>query len=107
MSGVQGCAMSIKQPRAGSIFRWIAAFCLALVLLAGTTQALHFHSDQLGGTAKDCPLCVVLHWTAAVVHSVQVSFSFQTTAYLPVSTDHVQISAGSSFALFSRPPPLA
>jgi hypothetical protein len=98
--------ISIKQARAGAIARWLVVLCLALVSISGAVQVLHYHADQLGSTAKECPLCQVLHSAATVVHSVEINISFQTTTYLPIFTESNHQSALTVFALFSRPPPL-
>jgi hypothetical protein len=96
----------IKQPRASSTFRWLVVLCLALVSLSATAQVVHFHADDLSGIEKHCPICSVLHSATPLTHSVQLDFSFQTTAPLHfcAGPDHHSFSA--SFALFSRPPPL-
>jgi hypothetical protein len=98
---------SIKQPRASLAVRWMVVLCLALVAFGAGAQALHYHSDQSTDAANHCSLCLVMHSAPAVTHSAPVGFSFQTTAYLPASADVTGASSAASFALFSRPPPLA
>jgi hypothetical protein len=87
--------------------RWFLFLCLGLVFLLATTQVLHSHADdQLAGTSKHCSVCLVLHATPILTQAVQIVFSFQATGYLPSWADLCTKSSLTSFALFSRPPPL-
>lgn len=96
----------IQQTHRNSTFRWLVVVCLALVAITATAQAVHYHPDQVAGAASHCSLCLVMHSAVAVTHSAEISFSFQTSTYLPMSEDSQRQSASTSFALFSRPPPL-
>lgn len=93
--------------RASSVARWLAVVCLALVCISATAQALHFHPNEPGDSAKHCPICPVLHSTAPLAQSLQFSFALQYAAYLPFAAGISRQSLEKSFALFSRPPPLA
>ncbi|HEY6253387.1 MAG TPA: hypothetical protein VI685_25805 [Candidatus Angelobacter sp.] len=96
-----------KQARSGRAAPWLVVLCLALVSVAATAQVLHFHVDQLAGTAKHCPICPALHSVVPLAHSVHLDFSLQTTAFLAASIVPHRQSVATSFALLSRPPPLA
>jgi AhpD family alkylhydroperoxidase len=96
-----------KQARSGIAVRWLVLLCLLLVSIAATAQVLHVHPEQAADAPTHCALCLVMHSAAAVAHSVQLDFSLQTAAFLTASLDSQRPSVVNSFALFSRPPPLA
>ena len=96
-----------RQARSGIAVRCVIFLCLALVSVAATAQVLHFHPDQFSSAPKHCPICPVLHSIAPVAHSVQLDFSLHATAFLSANINPHPQSPAKSFALFSRPPPLA
>jgi hypothetical protein len=96
---------SSKQSYSGCSPQWFAFFCLALIAFLGAAQAVHSHPGLLNGTADHCELCMALHTTPSVGQAVQLSFSFQTTAYLRDWENPGNASRAALFVLFSRPPP--
>lgn len=98
---------SLEKSRSAAIFRWLVFLCLVLVSIAATAQAMHFHSDQAARTTNHCSICLVMHSAAVAAHQVQLDSSFQSSGYLHVSANSARVSSLASFALFSRPPPLA
>ena len=85
--------------------RVLVFVCLALFSVTATAQVLHSHPEALA--AKHCPICPVLHSVAPLTHSIQLDFSFHTTAYLSACSDTEHHTVEVTFALFSRPPPQA
>jgi hypothetical protein len=79
--------------------------CILLVVIAGTVQVTHSHSDGADAHA-DCSLCATSHVT---VHPVQAPIPVPTATVVAVleATPHTFIpSVLSTFALFTRPPPV-
>jgi len=97
--------VKLTQARIRTSGRLLVFLCLALLSFTATAQVLHSHPDQLAGTAKHCPICPVLHSVAPLTHSVQLDFSFHTTAYLTGCSNPQHHAVEALFALFSRPPP--
>jgi hypothetical protein len=95
--------------------------CVALMAAVGTAQAVHIHGDWLpqnalhatvpadasqGQGEEHCPLCVAMHSALPVTLAV-VPESLQEVRLL--LSAHVLIAPQRlwSFAMFSRPPPVA
>ncbi|MDP9051381.1 MAG: hypothetical protein M3O31_11785 [Acidobacteriota bacterium] len=85
---------------------FLALACVFLVVVAGTVQVAHTHSDRTAGHS-DCSLCVAahvaVHLKQAPVHvpGVAVVTAVETE---PLAARPFMLSA---FALFTRPPPAA
>ena len=81
----------------------LGAVCIALVLLAGTIQAAHFHTSAQAD--HDCALCVVAHHAPAVASPIALEFSSRTVARLvaPKNIDHPRRAVYIRLAI--RPPP--
>ena len=83
----------------------LALLCIALVIACGTIQAVHVH--PLGDISRsDCPLCAVAHVSVqiaepAVLLHVAPVISVVEASIEPTPAQHV-----STFALFTRPPPV-
>jgi hypothetical protein len=83
----------------------LTLFCVLLVAIAGTVQVAHTHADGLA-THADCSLCAAAHVTVqlsqtpAAAPPVSVVTILETLPIAGVS------SALSTFALFTRPPPI-
>ena len=86
------------------LLRGCAVACVAVVLLAATTQACHFHAPGSQSGPDHCPICIALHPAMpAASHAMQtvtqaVSESVQAT---PLHRYHHVWS----FDLSIRPPP--
>ena len=94
------------QQRAGRPWRLLLAIlCVVLVVLTGTVQVAHTHADA--DTHADCSLCAVAHIT---VHMAQAPASAPPVVVVTVlqSLPPVLLPVAlSTFALFTRPPPVA
>jgi hypothetical protein len=101
--------------------RTVAMLCMLLMSAVGTVQAVHIHGDWLpqnaahvslpadgsqGQGEEHCPLCVAMHSTLPVTMVVAPAPLLE--AAQPLST-RVLIAPQKlwSFAMFSRPPPVA
>ena len=92
--------------RAGHPWRTLLALvCLVLVVLAGTVQVAHTHADG-SVTHADCSLCAAAHIAVQAAQSpvpAPAVAVFTALEELPLS---VLPAAISTFALFTRPPPV-
>lgn len=89
--------------------RWrifLALVCVLLVVMAGTVQAAHGHADGAASHAG-CSLCVAAHITVhlgqTLVHAPGVAVVVAVEADPPTVVPFTL----STFALFTRPPPVA
>jgi hypothetical protein len=83
----------------------LALLCISLIIACGTIQAVHVH-PQGDISHADCPLCAVAHVSVqiaepAVLLHVAPVISVVEASIAPPLTQHV-----STFALFTRPPPV-
>jgi hypothetical protein len=80
--------------------------CVVLAVVSGTVQAAHSHSD---GTANhaDCSLCAVSHVTVHLVQTPAPAPSVSVVATIEAIAPTITPSVLSTFALFTRPPPVA
>jgi hypothetical protein len=82
----------------------LALLCILLLVVAGTVQVAHMHSDGAANHA-DCSLCVAAHLSVHVAEmpsATPVAVVFAAVeSVAPVDLP----SALSTFALFTRPPP--
>ena len=84
----------------------LALVCVLLVAAAGIAQIAHIHADGTDNHA-DCSLCAAAHIT---VHPTQTPVSVPAAAVvtaLEACPPFVQPCSLSTFALFTRPPPVA
>jgi hypothetical protein len=101
--------MGYKGQKSGAGGSWRVLFtllCVLLVMVAGTVQVAHTHADG-ADTHADCSLCAAAHIT---VHMVQTPTQAPPVAVVAVSESEplsVLPIALSTFALFTRPPPVA
>jgi uncharacterized membrane protein len=83
----------------------LALLCIVLVVVCGTIQVAHIHSD--GAYHADCSLCATAHVVAqaATLH-VALHVAPHVT-FLRISARPIRRSGTlSTFALFTRPPPV-
>jgi hypothetical protein len=85
---------------------FLALLCVLLVVVAGTVQVAHTHVDRTAGHA-DCALCAAAHVTVHLVQTPIPAPSAVVVAVLQVLPRSVLPTALSTFALFTRPPPVA
>jgi hypothetical protein len=79
--------------------------CILLVVIAGTVQVAHSH-DGRADTRADCSLCAASH---ATIHPVQAPIPVPTVTVIAVleAIPHTVVpSVLTTFALFTRPPPV-
>src|ERR1017187_3674215 len=84
----------------------LAIVCVLLVVIAGTVQVAHIHADRADIHA-DCSLCAAAHVTVHPTHSPAPAPTAAVAAVLEVRPPSVVPSGLSTFALFTRPPPVA
>jgi hypothetical protein len=87
--------------------RWgvlLGFLCIALVLLGGTLQAVHTHSNGDVSHA-DCSLCATAHVVAEVVSNPVPLPAALLIATAPTYKVRQRVIRVSDFALFTRPPP--
>jgi hypothetical protein len=94
------------QRRTGHPWRLLLAIlCVVLVVFTGTVQVAHAHADA--DTHADCSLCAVAHIT---VHMAQTPAPAPPVVVVTVLQSLPPVFlpvALSTFALFTRPPPMA
>ena len=83
----------------------LAVVCLLLVVVAGTVQVAHTHAGSAVNHA-DCSLCVAAHATVQVATSAAPGAAVAVLAALESAFQPTLPAALSTFALFTRPPPV-
>jgi hypothetical protein len=83
----------------------LALLCVLLVVVAGTVQVAHTHADG-AVTHADCSLCVAAHITVQLVQTPAPAPSVAVVTVLEAEPPTVLPIALSTFALFTRPPPV-
>ena len=84
----------------------LALLCVLLVFVAGTAQVAHTHADG-ADTHADCSLCAAAHVTVTLVQTPAPAPTVTVVAVLEALPASVAPSVLSTFALFTRPPPVA
>jgi hypothetical protein len=93
--------------RTGSSLRvLLAVVCVLLVVIAGTVQVAHTHTDG-AVTHADCSLCVAAHIAVHLVQTPTPAPSVAVVTALEAEPSSILPAALSTFALFTRPPPEA
>jgi len=95
--------------RSGAVRPWrvlLALVCVLLVVVAGTVQVAHTHADG-AITHADCSLCATAHITVNLVQTPAPAPAVAVIAVLEAEPPSVLPIAFSTFALFTRPPPVA
>jgi hypothetical protein len=93
----------MKGSRGQLVLAWI---CVLLVVFCGSLQAIHTHPNETA-FHTDCSLCAAAHVTAQVVQSPTPAPPVAVIALRESSAVSVAPTALSTFALFTRPPPVA
>ena len=83
----------------------LAILCVLLVVVTGTVQAVHFHTDGADGHAN-CSLCATAHVSIQLTQTPVPKQILRVTTVLPALRPMVLSSGLSNFALFNRPPPV-
>jgi hypothetical protein len=95
---------------------WLAALCIAMLLLSTTAQAVHFCELSLSGervfqssqpaspNSAVCLICVMAHSAAAAVLVIVFSPTFRKRARVSVPQVRPRLFL-ESFQLYVRPPP--
>jgi hypothetical protein len=100
--------MGYKGPRTGTGNPWrvlLALVCVLLVVVAGTVQVAHTHADGAVPHA-DCSLCAAAHIAVNLVQTPAEAPPVAVVAVLESEPPSVLPIALSTFALFTRPPPV-
>jgi hypothetical protein len=84
----------------------LALVCVLLVAVAGTVQVAHTHADGTD-THADCSLCAAAHITVHLAQTPVPAPSAAVVTLLEALPLSVLPSVLSTFALFTRPPPVA
>ena len=84
----------------------LALACVLLVVVSGTVQVAHTHADGADSHA-DCSLCAASHVTVHLVQTPAPAPAVTIVAVLEALPQPFVPSVLSTFALFTRPPPVA
>lgn len=85
--------------------RWMTVFCLLLVVVLTSAEAVHMHPDSvISRDGSRCLLCFSLHANApiATAHPLPVQFA---VTILAVTYEVQAKGIASRLELFTRPPP--
>lgn len=99
--------MAGMRPKSGSRSAWLlllASLCIVLVVVLGTVQAAHSHTDHR--FHADCALCATAHAVVQVTVppvTIHVSHVESLVEALVLPARHGSVL---TFALFTRPPPV-
>jgi hypothetical protein len=85
---------------------FLALVCVLLVVVAGTVQVAHTHADG-ADTHANCSLCTAAHVTVHLVQTPIPAPAASVVTVLESLPPSVLPTALSTFALFTRPPPVA
>lgn len=97
---------SSQQQRTGHPWRLLLAIlCVVLVVFTGTVQVAHTHADT--DTHADCSLCAVAHITVHMAQAPAPAPPVVVVTVLHNLPPALLPVALSTFALFTRPPPVA
>jgi hypothetical protein len=99
----------IGLPNSRTARRWsvlLGVLCIALIVLGGTLQVAHTHrGGDLSHT--DCSLCATAHVVAQAVSAPVALPASRVIASVRGFTLRPLRASHSTFALFTRPPPVA
>lgn len=92
------------QYETGSLRRWVALVCIALIVLLAAVEATHAHSDVATVRSSPCAICLTVHGNApALTYHVLPTLSALETLTAPSLPQRRAILQTTS--LFIRPPP--
>lgn len=83
----------------------LALLCISLVIACGAIQAIHVH-PQGDISHSDCPLCATAHVSVLVAEPPVVLHVAPVVSLLEVFVAPAPAQNVSTFALFTRPPPV-
>jgi hypothetical protein len=83
----------------------LALVCILLVVVAGTVQVAHAHEDTVNHA--DCALCAAAHITVHLAQTPAPALVATVVSVLDALPRSVLPCSLSTFALFTRPPPVA
>ena len=101
--------MGCDQPRVRAENPWrvlLALLCVLLVVVAGAVQVAHTHADG-ADTHASCSLCAAAHVSVDLVQSPAPAPAASVVAVLETRPTAIVPSVLCTFALFTRPPPVA
>jgi hypothetical protein len=83
----------------------LALLCISLIIACGTIQAVHTH--PVGDISHaDCPLCAVAHVSVQIAEPAVLLHVAPVIAVVEASVAPQLTHNVSTFALFTRPPPV-
>ena len=83
----------------------LALLCISLIIACGTIQAVHTH-PQGDISHADCPLCAVAHVSVQIAEPAVLLHVAPIVSVVEASVAPQPILRVSTFALFTRPPPV-
>ncbi len=83
----------------------LALLCVLLVVVLGSVQVAHIHAD--GANHADCALCAAAHVSVHPIHAPTPAPTTSVVAVVESLPPSILPRALSTFALFTRPPPVA
>ena len=83
----------------------VALLCVLLAVCLGTIHAVHIHPDGDVSHA-DCALCATAHLSAQTVPLFVTTLVTLAAAQLEATEPIVRSTTFSTFALYTRPPPV-
>jgi hypothetical protein len=94
-----------KQNMHGSWRILLTLLCIFLVFVCGTIQVVHVHpNDNLSHT--DCALCLTAHMAVQVASPAVTLHISPVVSLVEALSAPARIRDLSTFALFTRPPPV-
>jgi hypothetical protein len=83
----------------------LALVCVLLVVVLGSVQVAHTHAD--GADHADCALCAAAHVSVHPIHAPSPAPTTSVVAVVESLPPSILPRTLSTFALFTRPPPVA
>jgi len=83
----------------------LALLCIALVIVCGTIQVAHVHPDG-DLSHSDCPLCATAHVAVRATELPVIAHIVPIVSTVEVFFPSIPSITFSTFALFTRPPPV-
>lgn len=84
----------------------LALVCVLLVVVLGSVQVTHTHADG-SDTHADCGLCAAAHISVHPIHAPSPAPTASVVAVVESLPPSILPRTLSTFALFTRPPPVA
>jgi hypothetical protein len=86
--------------------QFVAILCVLLLVVAGTVQVVHMHSDGTD-THANCSLCAAAHVSVQAVQQQVFTPPAQMVRVVELNRQSRPAGVSLPFALSNRPPPAA